>query len=75
MQYEIREDKHLRGSSQSEKSHHERLLLKVLGERALVNNFLEYLYTAIILSYFILTNLKYLVLLFPIFILLVSILY
>ena len=75
MQYKIREDKHLRGSSQSEISHHEKLLLKVLGERALANNFFEYLYTAIILSYIILTNLKYLVLLFPIFILLVSILY
>ena len=30
----------------------------ILGERALVNNFLEYLYTAKILFYFILTNLR-----------------
>ena len=33
-----------------------RLLLKIVGERALVNNFLKYLYTAKIL-YFILKNL------------------
>ena len=31
----------------------------ILGEGALVNNFLEYLYTAKILFYFILTNLRW----------------
>ena len=69
VQYEIQEDEILRGSSQSSKSNNERLLLKILGERALVNNFLEYLHTAKIL-YFILTNLA---LLLPFFILLFSI--
>ena len=42
----------LEGVSQSWESHNERLLLiKNLGERVLVNNLLEYLYTATILSY------------------------
>ena len=46
VQHNIREDKNLRGSSQSQKSHNEILLFKILGERALVNNFLEYLCAA-----------------------------
>ena len=40
-----------RGSSQSQESHNERLLPTTLGERALANNRLEYLYTAKKLSY------------------------
>ena len=47
------------GVASRKKNHNEILLLKVLGERALVNNFLEYLHTAKILSYFILTNLRW----------------
>ena len=34
------------------------LLLKIFGERALVNNFLECFYTAKIHFYYILTNLR-----------------
>ena len=47
------------GVASLKKSHNERLLFKILGERALVNNFLVYLYTAIILCYFILKNLRW----------------